>query len=198
VRDQIKRVHLAVVTPATVVLTVIMVLGFWRLDKVLVASCDMTCGSFAEYERRDPLCVVDPTCVSPLYNPARGGVQRWDGAEWYSLPLEQELPSRAQVFAPPNCLALMAFLVTLVFGVERLGASMRWRRTFYVCVVSAVVVQVSLWFDYIDDLRISAIQPTHDLALIWEACTVVWISGIAVLAASKGGRASRPPIDAQG
>jgi hypothetical protein len=94
--------------------------GVYALNSALISSeCAVNCASFSEYEREDPVCIVDPSCVSLLYRYDGSGERRWMGTHWWSLAEEQEAPPSWQALAPLNYLFFLLLTVSLAVAASR-------------------------------------------------------------------------------
>lgn len=94
----------------------------------------------ASYYARDPYCLVDPTCVSPLYRPpgvaVNGDYAHWEGL-WWINPLDPLLtaPSSLYLFALPN----YVFFVLLMSAISYLAARYIRNHFYYRLLLTALV-----------------------------------------------------------
>ena len=97
-----------------VLLAVALWCGFWLLQAVLLAPCAASCSTVADYATHDPLCLADPTCVSPFYRPDQPGVQDWTGLRAWRLESYQLPPPSSRSLAPLNYVFFMGIMVPAV------------------------------------------------------------------------------------
>src|SRR5581483_10842779 len=86
------------------------VVGLWLVQAVSLYSCgvsDVDCATFSDFEAHDSFCIIDPACVSPLYNPSTPGIQRWVGAQAWNLGADQQPPDDYDFLAIPNYILFM-------------------------------------------------------------------------------------------
>ncbi len=170
-----------------------LTIGAWYLSLALqirlIDRCNVQCFTFSDYERVDPLCIIDPTCVSPLYNPHTLSPQPWTGLAYWGFGWgEPKHPSIATALAIPNYV-----LFTLLAALTA-AATSRWvKRTdlrhgillaiFVWCILSA-----TSWF-------IPAMNPGWSRASynpgtqpLWLALTVPGMTLLVVASAAVIGR----------
>lgn len=138
----------------------------WAIQLPLLSACDSDCATFGDYVGRDPLCAIDPTCISPLYNPNATGVQNWVGLNGWRLELGQFPAPGDKVLAPPNYILFMITVTGAVLYIVR----RRWGRALTVLFVWCAL-QITSWFIFA-----AMSDPTLNLVVVLEACVVLLIS----------------------
>lgn len=106
----------AAILVATIIATLFVWLGV-RLGEeyLLMPSLHGGCQGFGAYERHDPLCAIDPTCVSPVYT---GAIRpNWQGVLAVGTV---NLSGRGEEsFALPNYAAFLGTGILLFLGIRR-------------------------------------------------------------------------------
>jgi hypothetical protein len=128
------------------VLTGCVWLGFFSLQDHMLAPCDEVgrCTSFIDYSLHDPFCILDPTCVSPLYNPSWSGyAPHWQGLRWVTDPLLVS-GSGLTMLAIPNYLLFMLLATAAVVLVQRIHAP-RYRRLALAVIFTWCALEVAGW-----------------------------------------------------
>lgn len=107
------------------------------------------CTTFLDYSLHDPLCVLDPTCVSPFYRPAQasrsGYAPHWQGLVWLSDPLLVS-GNWVSMLAIPNYCLCMLLMVTASLCVMRWSRSIACRRYGLTVVSTWCILEVVGWF----------------------------------------------------
>lgn len=84
-------------------------LGFADLQGKLLAGCVASCRTFSDYAARDPYCIANPACVSPLYKPGWKQVPSGQGLQW--LPDKTAAYGRGlRMLSPTNYVIFMLLL----------------------------------------------------------------------------------------
>ena len=150
--------------------------GFWFMQNALLATCgvsDVSCTTFTDYALHDPLCVIDPSCVSPFYHPYTSGVQRWIGMQGWNLAESQQPPDGANFLAIPNYILFMLLAITAVAIISRKAHSSRSRKLALTAVfIWCITETASWWWFALAGLR--GHQPSH-VALL-QACGTIVLS----------------------
>lgn len=146
---------------STVVILLLLggIVGSWIADQQAKTSAERltpcsggVCStSFWDYETPDPLCVIDPTCVSPFYS-YDPGVRHFMGIRWWDISEDESLPTAWQALAPPNAILYFSIIVILAFTV---AAEVRWDLAMLgleAVITVACLKSVGSWFVSIDQL----------------------------------------------
>lgn len=107
--------------------------------------------SFWDYESRDSLCILDPTCVSPFYN-YDPGTRHFMGIMWWGLSEDEDLPTAWQSLAWPNAILYLFIAAIMAFAV---AATIRWRAVvvgFEAMLTVACLKTIGLWFATVERL----------------------------------------------
>jgi hypothetical protein len=121
------------------------------LSQGLVANrCAVSCSTFTDYESADPLCIIDPTCLSPFFRSTTYTVQPFTGAAYYRLGMDRDYPAPVKTFAIPNFILFLLTAIVFVVAGERLirSASSRYLARlaiFSYCTASAIGWSAYLW-----------------------------------------------------
>jgi hypothetical protein len=157
--------------------------GLFVTQGVLLGRCQDSCDTFLDFERTDPLCIVDPTCVSPLYKVANSNAQNWSGLAYWRLGWEREYPQAAKALALPNYVIFMLLAVAATsFVVHRL-THRRLRRYALLGVFVWVTASAISWFSPSLHPLWPDYAPGH--APLWVETCVITLS-LATLAATAG------------
>ncbi len=125
------------------------------------------CTTFAEFERANPLCIADPSCVAPTYRFVNHE-RRWMGTEWWDLGDAEPTPADWQALAPVNYLVFIALTVTVTAIASRRLRNRR--RRFVIAALSAwCASQVLSWFLAASELGITNGDASSGSALMIEA-----------------------------
>jgi len=148
----------------------------WAIQLPLLSACDSDCTTFSDYVGHDPLCAIDPTCISPLYNPRAIGVQNWVGLDGWRLALGQFSAPGDKAFAPPNYAFFMIAITGAVMYV------VRHRRRWALAVLFIwCVLQITSWFVLLG----TSGTPFSPLVVLEGCVTLVisllWLAGVAYL-----------------
>jgi hypothetical protein len=149
----------------------------WAIQLPLLSTCDSDCTTFGDYVGHDPLCAIDPTCISPLYNPRALGVQNWVGLDGWRLELDQFPAPGDKALAPPNYALFMAIVTGIAFQIARHRKKRALTVLFLWC-----ALQVTSWF-VVAALSDSTLNPVVAL----EACIALlvslgWLTGAVYIA----------------
>ena len=179
---------LRVLTPYLVVvlLTSLIWLGSFYLRNHMLAPCANTgqCTTFLDYSTHDPFCIFDPTCVSPLYNPARdsGYAVRWQGIRWVADPLLIS-GSGLQMLAIPNCIAFFLLATAAILKVTRQTHSRGSRSLSLTAILTWCILEVTGWV-----VAIAALDPMEQLitpgAIALLLLSVLWFGSIVWIGSS--------------
>ena len=159
-----------------VVWTGLRLIGEYRLG-----DCDTACMTPVDYYRQDPLCIVDPTCVSPMYRPYADGVQRWVGVAGWRVDQGQLPPPGAQAFSLPNYVAFLVLMMLNVAVTRRLTRQMRCERYLLFAVGAWVLLEVGRWF-----FDLTWLDQTFDLEVLLEAVVVLVTTALLFAWSVKG------------
>lgn len=157
-----------------VVAALVVWVAGWMIQLPLLSACDGDCTTFGDYVGRDPFCAIDPTCISPLYNPQAIGVQNWVGLDGWRLELGQLPAPGDKALAPPNYALFMVIVTGAVMYVVR-----HRRRGVLAVLFVWCALQVTSWF-VIAALSDSTLNPV----VVLEACLTLmvslsWLAGVA-------------------
>jgi hypothetical protein len=148
----------------------------WAIQLPLLSACDSDCTTFGDYVGHDPLCALDPTCISPLYSPRALGVQNWMGLDGWRLELGQFSAPGDEALAPPN----YALFMVLVTGAVIYVARHRRRRVLAVLFAWSAL-QIASWF-VLAAMSDSAFNPVVALeAFITLLISLSWLTEVAYL-----------------
>ncbi len=134
-------------------MTAIIWMGFQVARRNAQAPCDMSsrCTVFLDYLGRDPYCVVDPTCVSPFYNPDwESGAPHWQGFAW----LDDRLLSDGNGFdmlAPFNYILFMLLAQALTVIFVRRGG--KYRAVAMLAILLWCLLEIVRWLVLVVDLE---------------------------------------------
>jgi hypothetical protein len=145
--------------------------------------------SAGAYFVRDPYCMIDPTCVSPLYKAgAPIETTHWEGSRWFGDGYDRLLvePNGLYYLSPVNYAAFLALLAVGGAGagfIRRAGA----RRNAVAALLTWTSVSIITWFG----ITASLSSPNQD-ATVWLAALFTWcMTAGLLLGAVKVGRASQ-------
>jgi hypothetical protein len=127
-------------------LTVLLWSGGIAIQTRLLDRCNTSCSSFADFERADPLCIIDPTCVSPLYKPDKAAAQSWTGLAYWRSGEHQGHPPVWKALALPNYAVFMAVMLALAVAVVHFGARVRARVLAVLAIFTWCLLSVTSWF----------------------------------------------------
>jgi hypothetical protein len=124
---------------AVVALTLALWSGLFAVQAHALSTCQDSCDTFLDFERADPLCIADPTCVSPLYKVTDSKAQHWSGIAYYRLGWERDYPSASLALAMPNYIIFMLLAIAAVALVgRRVGARYALLAIFVWSMASAI------------------------------------------------------------
>jgi hypothetical protein len=130
---------------AVAALTLLLWSGGLALQVRLLDRCNISCNTFADFERADPLCISDPTCVSPLYKPNRATAQNWTGLAYWRSGEQQEHPPVSKTLALPNYTVFILLLLGATIA-ARCIARASVRRYVLVAIYVWCFLSVTSWF----------------------------------------------------
>lgn len=137
-----------------VALTACLWIGsFYLRDRMLAPCTDAgQCTTFVDYSMHDPFCILEPTCVSPFYNPSwSGGAPHWQGLRWIDDSLLIS-GSGLTMLAIPN-LILFALLATAAIVVATLRVDAGRRRNLAITAISTwCILEVAGWIATVGSL----------------------------------------------
>ena len=139
---------------STAVLTFALWLAFVLVQGKLTDPCmEGSCHSFAAYERHDPFCIIDPTCVSPFYRDTLPTIPHWEGVIVFDGL--SGWGNGRHVLALPNYIAFILVGAGLVIAVVRYIRRPSVRRLALFAIYAWCTYTVMGWFAYI-----SYVDPT--------------------------------------
>ncbi len=97
--------------------------------------------------RRDPYCLVDPTCVSPFFNDtprSDGSPYPWQGFSILNDPLLVTSDPIAMLALPNYGLFTLLYLLTLA-AIVRVTQPGNWRRMLIVALLAWCILEVIRW-----------------------------------------------------
>lgn len=173
-------------------IALIAAVGYRALQVELLSKCDdgaAVCETFADYEKADPFCLTDPSCVSPFYHPYAPGVQRWAGTQW-NLAGGQQPPNDSEFFAIPNYLLFLAVAIAAVVCAIRSIQQPTWRHV----VITATLVWcgsvVASWWWFVP---LGLLDHDESMLSLLEACSTLIVT-ITTLGLVSGAMARRSGV----
>ncbi len=149
----------------------------WAIQLPLLSTCDSDCTTFGDYAGHDPLCAIDPTCISPLYNLHAVGVQDWVGLDGWRLELGQLPAPGDKALAPPNYALFMVAITGAAMYVVHQRRKLLLDVLFVWC-----ALQITSWF-VISAISDSTLNPVVVLeAGITLLVSLSWLAGVVYLA----------------
>jgi hypothetical protein len=136
-----------------VIVTMAALTGFLILEDALLKPCNSypSCQAFSAYEKRDPLCIIDPTCISPFYKtPQSGSVPHWQGVVF--LGETNSYGNGRHLLALPNYLAFMVVGISLVILTLKYLHQPRARHLTLLAIFTWCACEIIVWFGYLSSL----------------------------------------------
>jgi hypothetical protein len=148
----------------------------------MMRSCNAVC-DFWGYERVDPLCVIDPVCVSPFYRSGHYGVANWTGVNGWSLPGGQMPAPGDRVLAIPNYIAYMLVMIAGILGARRYVSSRHKRQLVILTLLTWTATSEVYWF-----IAASNINGGLTMTIFLEAVVTITTSLLMLAAVAHGDR----------
>ncbi len=145
--------------------------AFLGLRGALLWPCQVSCTTLSDYMTYNPFCVIDPTCISPLYEATKSGSQDWVGLQAPQLSLGQHLPPGTRALALPNYILFMLVAMFVAVVIVKKSSSSRTRRLGLAALLFWCTCEIAWWF-----IRAASADPVLDTALVAEACAVYVVS----------------------
>jgi hypothetical protein len=158
------------------ILTLVLALWFGSLyirNRMLAPCSDPgRCTAFVDYSLHDPFCLIDPTCVSPFYNPAwSGGVApHWQGLQWVTDPLLIS-GNAVTMLAVPNYIVFMALASLLIVIVARHVNAGRAQKEALTIVLAWSTLEIGSWF-----FRAAALDPGQGASFVLTSSVLLLAS----------------------
>ncbi len=148
-------------------------------------SCHAVCDLWG-YERVDPLCIIDPVCVSPFYRSVHDGVEDWTGVNGWSLPGGQMPAPGDRVLAIPNYIAYMIVVIVCILGARKYVPSSHRRQLVILALFIWTIVSELYWF-----IAAANINGSFTTLIFLEAAATIAAS-LLILTAVARGHTTRP------
>jgi hypothetical protein len=143
-------------------------LGYWLLGSALLDQCRSSCSNATQYFERDPFCLIDPTCVSPLYRPYDPTPQHWVGSEASRLSAGQEPSTGWQSFAITNYVLFLLLMGGAITVAQRRLRNPHARKTAVAAILMWCALEAMSW-----SLAIVSASRSSDRGLMTGAFAVL-------------------------